>query len=55
MEEFKLIVAGGRDFNDYRLLSKTLNELANDEYADKSISIVSGMARGADALGHHFP
>ena len=54
VQEFKLIVAGGRDFNDYALLSKTLNELANDEYADKAVSIVSGMARGADALGHRF-
>lgn len=54
VQEFKLIVAGGRDFNDYALLSKTLNELANDEYADKAVSIVSGMARGADALAHRF-
>lgn len=54
VQEFKLIVAGGRDFNDYALLSKTLNELVNDEYADKAVSIVSGMARGADALAHRF-
>lgn len=54
MKEFKLIVAGGRDFNDYGLLSKELNALANGIYADVAVSIVSGMARGADALAVRF-
>ena len=54
MNEFKLIVAGGRDFNDYDVLSETLLTLANTEYADKAVSLVSGMARGADALGYMF-
>lgn len=52
--EIKLIVAGSRDFNDYALLSETLNEMANGVYADKEVSIVSGMARGADAMAAHF-
>lgn len=51
MEEFKLIVAGGRDFDDYPLLHKTLFELTSVTYADRKVSIVSGMARGTDALG----
>ena len=54
MNEFKLIVAGGRDFDDYPTLVRVLNALADREYADKGISIVSGMARGADALGTKF-
>lgn len=54
MPEFKLIVAGGRDFADYDLLSKVIIDLAHGEYADKAISIVSGMARGADTLGYLF-
>ena len=54
MNEFKLIVAGGRDFNDAELLSRTLYAMADVELADKSVSIVSGMARGADALAYRF-
>lgn len=54
MEEFKLIVAGGRDFADYDLLANTLNALEQSHLSDKSVSIVSGMARGADALAYMF-
>ena len=54
MQELKLIVAGGRDFNDYELLSKVIMDLALKEYADKAVSIVSGMAKGADSLGYMF-
>lgn len=54
MTEFKLIVAGGRDFSDFNLLSQKLNELADGVFQLRKVSIVSGMARGADALGHHF-
>lgn len=52
--EFKLIVAGGRDFADYLRLEKMLVQLAETTYKDHAISIVSGMARGADALAVHF-
>ena len=51
---FKLIVAGGRNFNDYALLSAELFALAEGELNAESVEIVSGMARGADALGFHF-
>ena len=54
MKEFKLIVAGGRDFNNYELLSRTLFALADVEYADKSVSIVSDQSEGAAKLGAHF-
>lgn len=54
MEDFKLIVAGGRDFNDASLLAFSINDLANGIYADKAISIVTGMAKGADSLGYYF-
>lgn len=53
-KQFKLIVAGGRDFNDYDLLSKEITNLALVTYEDKFVSIVSGMARGADALAVRF-
>lgn len=54
MKELKLIVAGGRDFNDYGNVYQALQALANGLYKDYAISIVSGMARGADALGYRF-
>ena len=54
MKELKLIVAGGRDFNDFLLLEKTLIHLSVSTYADQAISIVSGMAAGADKLGYSF-
>ena len=54
MTEFKLIVAGGRDFMDYQKLSQVLFDLSSQQYADKAVSIVSGMAKGADALGVRF-
>ena len=54
MSEFKLIVAGGRDFDAYGPLCKEINDLAFGELKEKSVSIVSGMARGADALAVRF-
>lgn len=54
MKEIKLIVAGGRDFNDYEKLHQVLHQLAEDTYKDYFVSIVSGMAKGADALGYQF-
>ena len=43
----KVIVAGGRDFNDYNLLSEKLDKLFSKR-AD--VVIVSGMAKGVDSL-----
>lgn len=49
----KIIIAGGRKFNDRALMIKALNEVGeklNLEAAD--ITIVCGMAEGADLLGY---
>ena len=54
MNEFKLIIAGGRDFNDAALMERVLIAMADTEYASVALSIVSGMARGADMLGYQF-
>lgn len=48
MNQFKLIIAGGRDFSDYDLLKKTVDEY---RIIQRNICIVSGCAKGADALG----
>lgn len=53
-KEFKLIVAGGRDFNDRDLLEAEILSLVNKELKDRAVSIVSGMARGADRLAYEF-
>lgn len=54
MKEFKLIVAGGRDFNNYEMLQREIISLANGTYSHCMVSIVSGMARGADKLAVNF-
>lgn len=55
MDEFKLIIAGGRDFIDYDKGSEEIIRLCvNGELKDYAVSIVSGMARGADAIGVAF-
>ena len=48
----KVIVAGGRDFNDYKLLKETLNNF-QQEYGNIT-EVVSGTAKGADKLGEQY-
>ena len=48
---FKVIVAGGRDFFDYTLLSRKLDAILSKK---EHIVIVSGMAKGADSLGEKY-
>jgi len=49
---FKLIVAGSRDFNDYKFLSEKLDHLLKN--ITDSIEIVCGKAKGADTLGEEY-
>lgn len=49
-EEVRIIVAGGRDFDNYGLLSSVLTEYIGS----KEVVIISGTARGADRLGERF-
>jgi len=41
----KILVCGGRDFNDYKLVSEALNP-----YIHEGLVIVHGAAKGADSL-----
>ena len=50
---FKVIVAGGRDFNDYELLRNKLDFLLQDK-EKSAVEIVSGTANGADKLGERY-
>jgi hypothetical protein len=47
----KVIIAGGRNFNDYNLLSKNVYEFT---LYQPDIEIVSGCANGADKLGEKY-
>lgn len=48
----KIIIAGGREFNDYFLLKEECDKIIGD-YPDM-ITIVSGGARGTDSLGEQY-
>lgn len=60
MKEFRIIIAGGRDFKNYDLLSDTLMKYLEDidntgiVNNPKQVKFVSGTARGADSLGEQF-
>jgi hypothetical protein len=49
----RLIIAGGRDFNDYELLKEKVDYILSNKPKD-NIEIVSGTARGADILGERY-
>jgi len=59
----KILVCGGRDFNDYAAVSEVLNELCiehsenynpDDNWLPTDITIISGKARGADTMASDF-
>lgn len=55
-EASRVIIAGGRDFDDYEYMSTKLNELFKDPntFNNKTIKIISGMAKGADFLAIRY-
>lgn len=54
LKEVKLIIAGSRDFNDYKLLCDSVEKIIQKDYPNHKLSIVSGMAKGADSLGYLY-
>lgn len=52
MDEFKVIVAGGRKFDDYNLLKEKLDYYLSQR--KEEIIIISGTANGADSLGERY-
>lgn len=55
--ELRIIIAGGRDFNDYGLLSSQVSNIINHLETMihfDFITIISGNARGADRLGERY-
>lgn len=55
-EASRVIIAGGRDFDDYEYMSTKLNELFKDPntFNNKMIKVISGMAKGADFLAIRY-
>lgn len=54
MKEFKLIVAGGRDFNNRELLDQTIKQVVAELPDDCVVSIVSGMDEGTASLAYEW-
>lgn len=52
--DFKVIIAGTRDFADYKLLKEKCDAILSNRRDDSNIVIVSGTARGADRLGERY-
>lgn len=48
---FKVIIAGGRDYNNFQQLTATMDALLKNK---PSVTIISGGARGADSLGEKY-
>jgi hypothetical protein len=49
---FKVIIAGSRDFDNYRMLKKKVDSILSNIEGD--VEIVSGTAKGADELGEKY-
>lgn len=52
--EFRVIIAGTRDFSDYQLLRDKCDAILSSKRQDSNIVVVSGTARGADRLGERY-
>lgn len=50
----KIIIAGSRDFNDYKKLKSQMDLILSYYDKMKEITIISGGCRGADALGEKY-
>lgn len=51
MSPLKVIIAGGRDFDDYDLLCSCVDQILHGQ---KEVEFISGCARGADTLGEKY-
>lgn len=54
MEPFRVIIAGGRHFDDYELLARTCDRYLSNKSKTADIVVVSGTCSGADLLGERY-
>lgn len=52
--EYRVIIAGCRDFSNYALLKERCNYFLQRKLTESEVIIVSGHAPGADALGERY-
>lgn len=53
-KEFKIVIAGSRNFTNYDLLKKKMNSFLSEKKDFFDIVIISGTAKGADTLGEQY-
>jgi len=49
-----IVIAGGRDFGDYEFLKSQVDYVISLQPPGTSITVVCGMAKGADLLGRQY-
>ena len=50
-----ILIAGGRDYNNYQRLQEFVDEtICSLNHTYETVTIISGMARGADMLGVQY-
>ena len=54
MNEYKVIIAGGRHFDNYDLLKERCDYYLQNKMKEGRVVVVSGHATGADALGERY-
>lgn len=54
MNEYKVIIAGGRHFSNYELLKERCDYYLQNKLREGRVVIISGHATGADALGERY-
>lgn len=53
-EPFRVIIAGSRHFNDYKMLSAYCDKMLSSKANTHEITIISGHCYGADLLGERY-
>lgn len=54
-DNLNILIAGGRNYNDYERLQAFVDEtIQNIKHKYQTVTIISGMARGADMLGMQY-
>lgn len=54
MEDYKVVIAGSRTFEDYEKLKNVCDYMLSEKTKTHNIVIVSGCAKGADTLGEKY-
>ncbi len=52
--KYRVIIAGGREFNDMVLLRQKCDAILKEKMLTHDVIIICGLARGADTLGEQY-